>query len=502
MPQDIQEGSTSTGTCRWEEGRRVFVKELRRDYAGDKRYQDAFRKEFEIGRTLDCPYLVQYIRMEDDCIVEEYVDGVTLDRFIMENPDYLRKESHLRKFLLQLLEGLRYLHARQILHLDLKPANLLITRVGNSLKIVDFGFSCNDSYIMSPGGTAEFAAPEQKTVGGCLNVTTDIYGVGRILQFMDKEIGLPRRYRQIAEKCCSEDPAGRYQSVDEIWDVVAAGTRYRWFLAIAALSLIILSVFCFRSVSGIPTGVFCVDGIYYRATSDSTLAVVRSDSCIPEFDLVVPERVMYKEYTFAVTSIDSLAYDHYRSLIAITLPKTLDSINYAAFAYCDSIANVYIPDNVSYIGADAFRMCPELVAVRLPEGITSIEKGLFSCCGSIREIDVPASVRVLKQDAFGFCVEMQAIHLHEGLEVIERGVFWECRELCSITIPSTVTEIGDYVFWGCNKLTDVYMMNPVPPRITNIFANRRLRIHVPEGAEQSYRSSLFWKEQEIVPLHQ
>ena len=61
-----------------------------------------------------------------------------------------------------------------------------------------------------------------------------------------------------------------------------------------------------------------------------------------------------------------------------------------------------------------------------------------------------------------------------------------------------VTKIGDYAFWGCTSLTDLYMKSNVPPRITAIFKNYNIRIHVPKGSEHNYKNALFWKDNEII----
>lgn len=495
----LQSGATSIAKCRWEEGRRVFVKRLRKEMADDERYREAFRKEFEIGKTLDCPSLVKYIRMEDDCIIEEYVDGVTLNAFIRENHDYLLNEENLRTMLLQLLEGLEYLHERQILHLDLKPENIIITRLGNHVKIVDFGFSYTDSFAMSPGGTKGFAAPEQFKNGAELNVTTDIYALGRILAYIDKELGLPKRYRLIAEKCCKENPEERFASVDEIKKTITQKKRGLKLLSGFILLTTIAGSFLFYSYRyQMPTEVFCINDIYYKAISDSTIKVVKPDTTTAELDLVIPENVTYKGHTYRVTSIDSLAYSKCEGMIALTLPKSIDSIDFRAFSHCYNISNVYIPDNVCHIAQKAFRRCENLKAVRLPSGINCLETGVFALCHGLEEIDIPVNVKVLKQDVFGGCTKLRTVHLHEGLEIIERGVFWDCKNLKSIVIPSTVKEIGDYVFWGCTSLTDLYMKSSTPPRITDIFNNLHIRVHVPKGSEQNYKEALFWKDQEII----
>lgn len=496
----LHKGATSIGECRWEGDRKVFVKRLRRELTDDERHREAFRKEFEIGRTFDCPSLVRFIRMEGDTIVEEFIDGTPLDAFVKENRDFFGSEGNLRTMLLQLLEGLGYLHERQILHLDLKPANVMITRLGNHVKIVDFGFSYTDSFILSTGGTRGFAAPEQFERGAELNVTADIFALGHILMFIDKEVGLPKRYRAIAERCCREKPEERFQSVDEVRDALTH-KRHKVSLLICLLLMAGVAglLLCYSNHYEIPEEVFRVKKINYKATSDSTLMVAKTDTIIQELDLVIPEKVRYVGHSYRVTAIGEAAYRRCENLIALTLPKSIDTIYCLAFADCGNITNVYIPDNVRFIEREAFRRCYKLKAVRLPEGISSLEKGLFSICRGLEEIDVPANVKELKQDAFGICTNLRTVHLHEGLEVIGRGVFWKCESLRSLVIPSTVRELGDYVFWGCTNLTDLYMKGSNPPRITNIFGDNHLRIHVPRGSEQNYRDAIFWKDQEIIP---
>lgn len=495
----LQQGATSTVECRWEDNRKVFVKRLRQELTSDERYREAFYKEFEIGKAFDCPRLVKYIRMEGDSIIEEFVDGLTLDAFIRENPDYYHNEARLRTMLLQLLEGLAYLHERQILHLDLKPTNIIITRLGNHVKIVDFGFSYSDSFVMSPGKTEGFAAPEQFCKGAELNVTTDLYAFGRILTYIDEEVGIPRKYKTIAEKCCRENPEDRFASVDEIRNAITHEKRHqKIFLSILLLAITAGLCLFYSNIHKMPEEVFCANGIYYRVMSDSTIKVVRPDTTTAELDLIIPETITFRGHTYSVTSIDSSAYSNCEGMIAMTLPNSIDSIGYKAFAYCNNITNVYIPDNVKFIEQDAFQKCKRLKAVRLPASISSLERGIFSMCYGLEEIEVPANVKVLKQDVFGGCYKLRAVQLHEGLEVIERGVFWKCRSLQSLTIPSTVREIGDYAFWGCSNMTDLFVKCVVPPRVTKIFDGLNLRIHVPKEAEQTYKNTIYWKDQEII----
>ena len=69
-------------------GKLHFLKRLKAEYAGDIRYREALRKEFETGYQLEHPNLVRYAWFDDDSILMEYVEGDTLDQRIAKNPDY------------------------------------------------------------------------------------------------------------------------------------------------------------------------------------------------------------------------------------------------------------------------------------------------------------------------------------------------------------------------------------------------------------------------------
>ncbi len=102
-------------------------------------------KEFRFGLQLVHPNIVATYSLEDvpdcgRCIVMEAVDGQTLDSWLATGPDRQKR----MRVLLQLLDAVEYLHARQLVHHDLKPSNILITHNGENLKLIDFGLSNSD----------------------------------------------------------------------------------------------------------------------------------------------------------------------------------------------------------------------------------------------------------------------------------------------------------------------------------------------------------------------
>ena len=213
-------------------GKLHFLKRLKAEYAGDIRYQEALRKEFETGYRLEHPNLVRYISLDKDSILMEYVEGETLSQRLAKNPDYFKQPRHTDKLVRQLLGVLDYLHSHQVLHLDLKPDNILLTHINDDVKLIDLGFCYTDTFADTQGHTNAFAAPEQKE-GGAVDVRSDIYAFGRILELLPDHF----LYNKVIARCTAENPSARYQSMDEIlYDI---NHRRRYFLYVAAFAAIV-----------------------------------------------------------------------------------------------------------------------------------------------------------------------------------------------------------------------------------------------------------------------
>ena len=208
-------------------GKLHFLKRLKAEYAGDIRYQEALRKEFETGYRLEHPNLVRYLLLDKDGILMEYVDGETLSQRLEKNPDYFKQRKNSDKLVRQLLDVLGCLHSHQVLHLDLKPDNILLTHINDDVKLIDLGFCYTDTFADTQGHTNAFAAPEQKT-GGEVDVRSDIYAFGKILELLPDH----SLYNKVIARCTAENPSARYQSIDEI--LCDINHRQRYFRYVAA----------------------------------------------------------------------------------------------------------------------------------------------------------------------------------------------------------------------------------------------------------------------------
>lgn len=166
-------------------GRRFVLKTLSSKCAELTDYRLQQEQEFQLGIQLVHPNIVATYALEEingvgRCIVQEWIDGVTLGEWLSTNPTNAARE----RVVTQLLEAIEYLHGLQLVHHDLKADNILITRNGSNVKLIDFGLAATDS-TLSP-------VPNDPK--------RDIQRVGQLI-----EIILPNKYGRIVKKCKKGD---------------------------------------------------------------------------------------------------------------------------------------------------------------------------------------------------------------------------------------------------------------------------------------------------------
>lgn len=214
-------GATSLSYMLIRDGESMFLKRLRPEFVGKAHYHQLFYKEYTLGSQMDCPYIVHYKDMHDDpsdCyLVMEYVNGRVLKDVLVDDKAWLDNYDNQLRFVRQFLEALDYLHSHHVVHLDLKPSNIMLTKVNNDVKILDLGYCYSDSFAHSMGRNARFAAPEQTDGSNDVDARTDIYALGRLLELLDGEgKRLHPALRKVMEKALQPDKEGRWQSVGEI----------------------------------------------------------------------------------------------------------------------------------------------------------------------------------------------------------------------------------------------------------------------------------------------
>lgn len=197
-------------------GKWYVLKRLTDKEKDNPRYQSLLEKEFDIAIQLSHQNVVQTVTFEDIpqlglCIVQEFIDGVTWNDFFSKN-NISKKETF--RILGELCDALTYIHNKQIVHRDIKPNNILITRDGHHVKLIDFGLADKDDFdiLKEPAGTTAFASPEQQKRNKIDN-RSDIYALGKIIQDVSYQ---SLKIRKIIKKCLEENPEKRFRSALDV----------------------------------------------------------------------------------------------------------------------------------------------------------------------------------------------------------------------------------------------------------------------------------------------
>ncbi len=152
------------------EGKRLILKTPSVNFDDDPAYIERFFLEQWIGKRIDSPYVVKIVEPEKKSALYtlmEYVDGLTLEQWMKENPKPDIKE--VVRLAEMMSRGIRAFHRKDILHQDIKPDNILLS-IGGVPKIIDFGscYAAGVEEIETPFdreqalGTAVYSAPETR----------------------------------------------------------------------------------------------------------------------------------------------------------------------------------------------------------------------------------------------------------------------------------------------------------------------------------------------------
>lgn len=214
-------------------GRWWLLKGLNKQVANETAYIQRLRKELELLMQLEHPFVVTTVGLEmvedlGNCIVMEYVEGTTLKEWLKEK--HTCKDR--KRIAIQLAEAVDYIHTKGVVHRDLKPENIIITKNGNSVKLIDFGLAdtCSYAILKQPAGTPQYMSPEQMQTA-VADVRNDIYSLGIVYSKMNLGYG----FKHIIHRCLKPIEL-RYRNVSEMLNAIRKRdkitTIFAWFAII------------------------------------------------------------------------------------------------------------------------------------------------------------------------------------------------------------------------------------------------------------------------------
>ncbi len=227
--------------------RMVAVKVLKQEFAENATFVSKFRVEAQAAAGLMHPNIVNVYDVGEEkgtyYIIMELVNGITLKRYIEKKGRLEPREAV--TVTIQVAMGLSAAHRGHIIHRDIKPQNIIISKEGK-VKVTDFGIaraSTSKTITSNVMGSVHYTSPEQAR-GGYSDEKSDIYSLGVTLFEMltghvpyDGETtvavalqhiqdpfpsprsevsDIPFSVEQIVLKCCEKSPDRRYQTMDEL----------------------------------------------------------------------------------------------------------------------------------------------------------------------------------------------------------------------------------------------------------------------------------------------
>ncbi|XP_053352357.1 myosin light chain kinase, smooth muscle isoform X1 [Clarias gariepinus] len=190
--KDLYEVGERLGSGKFGTVFKLVEKSTKKGWAGKfiKAYsakeKENVRQEIKIMNDLHHPKLVQCVDAfegkSDMVMVLEMVSGGELFERIIDE-DFELTEREVIKYMLQIVDGVSFIHKKGIVHLDLKPENIMcVNKTGSKIKLIDFGLARrleNAGSVKVLFGTPEFVAPEVINYEA-IGYTTDMWSIGVI----------------------------------------------------------------------------------------------------------------------------------------------------------------------------------------------------------------------------------------------------------------------------------------------------------------------------------
>ena len=482
-------------------------------------YKAKFIKEAQIIASLNHPNIIHihdvFTENNTAYYVMEYIAGESLKDVVKLRGAL--PEAEAVKYIRAVSKAVEYIHERRIMHLDIKPANVMLRAEDDCPILIDFGISkhydenSGEATSKTPVGKSRGFTPMEQYKEGGVNTfspETDIYSLGATLYYLVTGT-IPPQASDVLEDGLPALPSHLSAGVRLAITTAMQSRRKDRPHSIAEFLGLLDFV---DNASEMDTYSECT--IPDAVASEAIVADIKKPQPEPKRNEPKPQPEPKRSNDNKHIELKNASTTSKRwfvwvivALLAIgagiTLftsnNKPIDEVAYTTptpanneICYTNGsttetttpyktdvfganiISNTYDAEKkcwvikfngkVTAIGNCAFEYRNSLTSVTIPDSVTSIGNGAFQYCGSLTSVNIPDSVTSIGNHAFYNCHSLTSVTIPDSVTSIGNGVFQYCSSLTSVTIPDSVTTIGHSAFDGCRSLTSV----TIPDSVTSI----------------------------------
>ena len=223
-----------------------------------------------------------------------------------------------------------------------------------------------------------------------------------------------------------------------------------------------------------------VGDLYFGLRSDGFANVVgieRKNYLLLEEELIIPDKVEYKDCNYIVNSIDKFAFSNLDRLKKFVIPKTVRIIKEHAFHNSGLEKIVFLHDEGSEIsiGNQCFCECRKLEEISLPEGVISIKERTFSDCIGLKRVNLPNTLAKIEYSSFHGCINLEKIIIPGSVKLIGDSAFSHCTKLIGNIyfqgIPPSPSFMGDLIFPTSRKNKELNTIHINPEYFSYFISN-------------------------------
>lgn len=469
-------------------------------------------------------------------LVMDWVDGVTLDKYIRQNID---DQYVLRMLAYQFSKLAMWIIPQPFAHGDIKPDNVMVREDG-SLVLIDY----DGMYVPAMKGqkARELGSPDFRHPSrtendfdehiddfSLVSILLSLHAIANDSSLLDKYGAADRllfsenNYRNISSCQLIKE---LYPSTDIETNTLVS--LFTLTLIKEDLSKISYNLLSLRrperqSYSHICTSITNEDLDAYmcvKGNADEYGGTYNSDWT--RFLELCNDKVISYQIRKHTKAICDFAFSKCNALRSVIIPQSICAIGINPFAnsnieeiLCQS-KDFYVDSKtlydyhrriISYWGKQthitlskqileildsSFEGCKYLKNIFIPNNVARIGSSAFARCTSLESIMLPVNISELSDYLFDECYALLSVDIPPSVESIGEGAFNLCESLQTIIIPKSVKTIGDVAFSLCRKLQTVYILNFATSISSDAFdhCDSLRTIFIPKGSLEHYKKQL------------